>query len=55
VGDMCAMNADCCSNNCDMADGVCCAPGGGTGQPGDMCAMPSDCCSNMCRANMRCM
>ncbi len=48
VGASCNANADCCSNNCDTANHICCAAGGGKSQPPDACGKGSDCCSNVC-------
>ncbi|OGR15056.1 MAG: hypothetical protein A2341_05650, partial [Deltaproteobacteria bacterium RIFOXYB12_FULL_58_9] len=57
VGAGCALDADCCSNNCV---GTTCALSGGSCRPGgEVCGNDGDCCTNTCVADgtgiSRCM
>lgn len=41
--EVCFADADCCSNSCDRAEGIC------RGEKGDACSVGNDCASQLCR------
>jgi hypothetical protein len=50
VGDACAGNADCCSNNCDPSLHICLSQTGMCKATGDTCTQANECCTLTCNA-----
>jgi hypothetical protein len=48
VGDACAGNSDCCSNDCDPNAHICLSQTSMCKSTGDTCTQPNDCCTLTC-------